>query len=257
MVEDAAVTVDGLKGDRQFVVVSKRGKFLTAREHPSLVLVKSEVLDGHLTLSAPNYRTMAVPLLGASQKLQSIKIWQDDVTGADMGDEIASWLSDYIGKDSRLITVTDKSVRHGKYSGTPKGFADASPLLITSDASLDDLNRRLASPVIHRNFRPNIVIAGAMEPFGEDLWAEIKIGALTMQVAWSCSRCILTTVDPLTGVKSRDMEPVKTLKSFRTAHDKNFYFGQNVIPEQAGIIRVGDPVEIIALREQPLYASDC
>lgn len=256
MVEEALLTVDGLAGDRQFVVVNEKGKFRTARECPSLVVVKAVTVDNFLVLSALNERSISIPLLSHSQELKKIKLWDDDVTGADMGDDVARWLSDYLGKASRLITIADKSIRQGKYRGTPKSFSDASPILLTSNASLNDLNRRLSVPVIDRNFRPNIVVTGEMEPFGEDLWAEIKIGDIVMQVAWGCNRCILTTVDPLTGAKSDDMEPVKTLKTFRTAADKNFYFGQNIIPQTQGTIHVGDAVEIISVREKQLYAAD-
>ena len=256
MVEEALLTADGLAGDRQFVVVNEKGKFRTARECPSLLIIKAVTMDDLLVLSQPNGRSISIPLMPQDQELKKIKLWDDDVTGADMGDDAARWLSDYLGKASRLISIADKSVRQGKYRGTPKSFADASPLLLTSNASLNDLNRRLSVPVIDRNFRPNIVVTGDMEPFGEDLWAEIKIGDIVMQVAWGCNRCILTTVDPLTGSKSDDMEPVKTLKTFRTAADKNFYFGQNIIPQTQGTIHVGDAVEIISVRKKPLYAAD-
>lgn len=256
MVEEALLTADGLAGDRQFVVVNEKGKFRTARECPSLVVVKAVTVDDFLVLSEPNGRSISIPLPLHTKDLKKIKLWDDVVTGADMGDDAARWLSEYLGKASRLIAIVDKSSRQGKYRGTPKIFSDASPLLLTADASLDDLNRRLSVPVLDRNFRPNIVVTGEMEPFGEDLWAEIKIGDIIMQVAWGCSRCILTTVDPLTGAKSDDMEPVKTLKTFRTAADKNIYFGQNIIPQTQGTIHVGDAVEIISVREKPLYATD-
>lgn len=256
MVEDAVLTADGLAGDRQFVVVNEKGKFRTARECPSLVIVKAVTIDDLLVLSVPNGRSISIPRPSHTQELKKIKVWDDDITGADMGDAAARWLSEYLGKASRLIAIAEKSIRQGKYRGTPKSFSDAAPILLTTDASLNDLNRRLNVPVLDRNFRPNIVVTGEMEPFGEDLWAEIKIGDIVMQVAWSCSRCILTTVDPLTGTKSDDMEPVKTLKTFRRAADTSFYFGQNIIPQTQGTIHVGDEVEIISVREKSLYATD-
>ena len=256
MVEEVALTADGLMGDRQFVVISNKGKFRTGRECPKLVLVQAVLAGDQLILSSRDGLSISVPLVQTEKNLQSIKIWDDVVTAADMGDAVAMWLSAYLGKGSRLVAIADKSVRHGKYRGTPKGFADASPILLTSDASLGDLNQRLDRPITQRNFRPNIVVAGDMEPFGEDTWAEIKIGGVLMQVAWGCNRCIFTTVDPMRGDKSADMEPVNTLKTFRTATDKNFYFGQNLIPQQQGVIRVGDQVEIISTRKQSLYAAD-
>src|SRR5690606_41787263 len=53
----------------------------------------------------------------------------------------------------------------------PFGFADSFPFLITSQASLDDLNLRLAAKgeqaVIMNRFRPNIVVQG-LEAYEED-----------------------------------------------------------------------------------------
>lgn len=254
--KEAHINKDGLRGDREFVILSDKGKFLTARQYPKIVLVKATFWRRALTLSADNGSSVVAHLPDAKQKMQSFKVWADTVTGADMGDEIASWLSDYLGIGCRLIAATANTVRQGKYRGTPNGYADASPILLTSEASHKELNNRLDKPIPIGQLRPNIVVGGDMAAFDEDLWAEITIADLPMQVAWGCSRCIFTTVDPKTGVKSDDMEPVHTLKSFRTGPDKQFHFGQNILPQTNGIIRVGDTVEVVTRRDRPLYAAD-
>ena len=63
------------------------------------------------------------------------------------------------------------------------------------------------------------------------------------------TRCLLTTVDPLKGVKDPEQEPLKTLKTFRT--NKEVYgtspmFGINIAPNNQGkYICVGDPINEI------------
>ena len=46
-------------------------------------------------------------------------------------------------------------------------YADTSPYLLTSYASLNQLNSRLQKPAEMRQFRPNITISGCEEPFQE------------------------------------------------------------------------------------------
>ncbi|MEC7905851.1 MAG: MOSC domain-containing protein [Verrucomicrobiota bacterium] len=60
-------------------------------------------------------------------------------------------------------------------NGIPKneiGFADGYPLLVISQASLEDLNQRLEFPVEMNRFRPNIVIE-VCQPYDEDKWYSI------------------------------------------------------------------------------------
>ncbi|HEB67953.1 MAG TPA: MOSC domain-containing protein, partial [Gammaproteobacteria bacterium] len=110
-------------------------------------------------------------------------------------------------------------------------------------ASLADLNRRLAQPVPMRRFRPNLVIEGA-EPYAEDTWTRLRIGEVEFEGVKNCSRCVFTTIDPETGTKSADGEPLKTLGTYRLG-EGGIYFGQNLIPRSGGTLRVGDPVEIL------------
>ena len=121
-------------------------------------------------------------------------------------------------------------------------FADGAPILLISTGSLADLNGRLAEPVTMTRFRPNIVVA-APTPFVEDSWRSIAVGSAEFAVAWQCSRCILTTIDPATGVKHPRGEPLETLRSYRRVGAKTM-FGQNLIPRKRGAIRVGDTVRV-------------
>ena len=65
--------------------------------------------------------------------------------------------------------------RRGGQSGDEMAYADECPLLLISEASLADLNGRLAQPIPMRQFRPNLVVAGCL-PFEEDNWRRVRIG---------------------------------------------------------------------------------
>ena len=92
-------------------------------------------------------------------------------------------------------------------------------------------------------FRPNLVVQGA-GPFAEDGWKRIRIGALQFRLLKPSVRCILTTLDPATGERSADREPLTTLKTFREK-EGDVLFGQNLAVDGSGVLEVGMPVEIL------------
>jgi uncharacterized protein YcbX len=89
-------------------------------------------------------------------------------------------------------------------------------------------------------FRPNLVVAGA-QPYAEDEWKQIEIGGLPMQVVKPCGRCVVTTTDQATG--ERGKEPLRTLATYRNRGGE-VMFGQNVLHERQGHLRLGDPVVV-------------
>jgi uncharacterized protein YcbX len=90
-------------------------------------------------------------------------------------------------------------------------------------------------------FRPNVVVAGA-EPWAEDGWRRIAIGDVSFRVPKMCARCVVTTTDQ--GSAERGREPLHTLGRHRRIGGK-VVFGQNLVPESRGTIRVGDPVRVL------------
>ncbi len=123
------------------------------------------------------------------------------------------------------------------------GFADGFPLLLIGQASLDELSARVGRPLEMLRFRPNLVISGSAA-YAEDSWQRIRIGALEFRLVKGCSRCIMTTLDPLTGERSDDREPLATLKTYR-ARDGEVYFGQNLLHSGPGELAVGMGVEVL------------
>ena len=92
-------------------------------------------------------------------------------------------------------------------------------------------------------FRPNLVVTGC-EPYAEDQWRRIRIGDLEFELVKGCSRCILTTIDPQSGERNAQREPLATLKTYRE-RDGDVYFGQNLLPRGVGELQVGMTVEVL------------
>ncbi len=246
--EQAAVDALGLAGDRRWMVVeAASGRFLTQRLLPQMSQIAALWHDDGLQLAAPGCAPLQVSLPAPQAALREVSVWDDRLQVPDAGDAAAAWLSDYLGRACRLVQVPAERARQVDRcyaaEGERVGFADGFPLLLIGQASLDDLAQRVGRPVPMLRFRPNLVVSGA-EPYAEDRWRRIRIGALQFRLVKPCSRCIMTTVDPQTGVRDEDREPLQTLKRYR-AHDGEVFFGQNLIAEGTGTLSVGQAVEVL------------
>ena len=236
----------GLANDRRMMVVTHSGEFLTQREHPKLALITPMLKNDSIILSAPNFDSVhfAIQKTGA---ISFVNIWQSkNVNAIDQGEEAAQWLSDWLGTSVRLVHIADgiqRKLNPGYAINTDDhtGFADGYPILIISEASLQDLNSKLDSALPMNRFRPNIVLQN-FEPFAEDTWKRIRIGDVEMALVKPCPRCVVTTIDKETLEQSK--EPLKTLGAYRKQKG-GAMFGMNVIPLNEGRLEVGMSVEIL------------
>jgi len=171
-------------------------------------------------------------------------VWEDTVAAPSAGAAAAAWMSEHLGCRCEVVYLPDTTERLVDEGYEPRrelSFADGFPFLLISEGSLADLNSRLAQPLPMNRFRPNVVVSGC-EPYAEDGWGVVVIGALRFVVAKPCSRCATTIVDQDTGERGR--EPLVTLARYRRAGNQ-VYFGQNLIHEDEGELAVGDPVLLV------------
>lgn len=231
--------------DRRFMAVDANGRFLSQRQHPEMSQVHTELHEDKVILKAKNHPPFTIKATLDGER-RPVTIWNDTVTGIDQGDEAASWLKAALNMEARLVFMPDETFRKvdPRYAVNEKNevsFADAYPVLVISEASLQDLNSKLEKPILMNRFRPNLVVSGCT-PFEEDSWKKIRIGNVIFHGVKPCSRCVLTTVDQETG--ERGPEPLETLVTYRKKENK-ILFGQNLIPEDYGTVSVGDAVEVL------------
>jgi uncharacterized protein YcbX len=228
------------------MVVDGAGIFLSQRQHPELARVTATISGDHLNLRTAGLPALEVPLDGRSGPERTVTVWRDHCPAVDEGDAPARWFSSFLGCESRLVRLAGDDSRPMSSSYTRPGesvsFADAFPFLLLSEGSLSDLNQRLETPVPVDRFRPNIVVFGC-EPYAEDLWQRVRIGNVLFRVAKPCARCVITTTDQRSG--ERGPEPLRTLARYRQKGGK-ILFGQNLVHEGRGILRVGEKVEVVA-----------
>lgn len=245
--QQATVEARGLEHDRRWMVVDAKGKFMTQRQHPRLALIRVSI-DEQLRLEFPQQPPLTLPLVPSPATEIEVEVWGDRTLALSMGPEAAHWLSNSLETPCRLVYMPNHSHRptdHGKFGpNTLVSFADAYPFLLISDASLADLNSRLAHPIPMNRFRPNLVVTGC-DAYAEDTWSKIRVGNVVFRVEKACDRCSIPGVDQTTGIPRK--EPLLTLSTYRRRRGK-IQFGQNLVQENLGQLRVIDPVEILERR---------
>ncbi|CAM3049700.1 MOSC domain-containing protein [Vibrio rarus] len=248
----AWVGLEGISFDRRFVVTDLAGRMVTARKYPKMVTIKSTLLSDGIVLQAPGMTRLHLSVNDFQRDEFECKIWSDRFLAYTTTEQANAWFSQAIGSDVQLLYCGEESNRYREKLDTRVSFADGYPLLVISQGSLDELNRRASSPQSMAQFRTNLVIDG-VDAFAEDSWEKIAIGEVEFRVGKPCQRCVLTSVNPNTGEKMAAQEPTVTLSKFRANEKGAIFFGMNLIALNEGVIELGDKLKILETRTPTIY----
>lgn len=268
----ARLTKWGIEDDRTYMIVNDKMEFVSQRELTRMALIHPDLptSKGIMMRVAPGEAAdpLLVPLKvdGPEKK---VRVWEDWVPAIDQGDEVAKWLSSYLRIDGlRLVRIAKTAQRttDPKYGIGETAFSDGFPVLVTSQASIDAIRRRVKNaggPVVGIDrFRPNIHVEGC-GPFQEDEMRSLSLPGVQLPLVKPCSRCTVPGIDQQTGTRTTQTggAVTKTLREHRSgrlmaqsaALHKGFfsesrraddvYFGQNalVVLDHSGVeISVGD-----------------
>ena len=255
----AQLTDKGLVNDRHWMVVRPNGRFVTQRDIPQMSLVHTQLDEEGVVLSRPGHGSIRVPYDLHDGDLIETRVWGDPCDTMDQGEEISHWLTQALGSDEPLHLVRMSPgykrplAKAALMSGeTTTDFADAAPILVANEASLDRLNSVLESnalqPVPMDRFRPNIVVQG-LEAFAEHGVDTLSTEDYQLKLCYPCKRCIVTTINQDTAEKDPQGQPFKTLQSINPVpgEDKAPAFAENAILTHGNYecIAVGDELNVI------------
>jgi uncharacterized protein len=236
-VESWPVEARGLRHDRRWMLVDQEGVFMSQRSDPRLALFDVSFTPQGLRVANAG-QSVEVPLTSEGPNLE-VEVWGVRCQALEVSGEVSDWFSRQLDMPCRLVYMPDDSRRNaGSEESGPDalvGFADSDPILVASQASLDDLNSRLPAPVPMLRFRPNVVLEG-VHAFAEDEIPQIELDGLLLRRTKRCGRCLVTTIDIETG--ERGTEPLRTLSAYRT-FGRHACFGSYFVPESEGTIAVG------------------
>ena len=260
-VRAASVDAFGLALDRRWMLVDDAGVFMTQREDAGLTRLEIALVppaggdatvatrDATLRVRAPSGATIDLAPPPPDARRRRVRIWADEVMACDYPAEVDQWFEAALGRPCHLTWMPDDSrrpVAHDRATSADRApFSDAFPVLVLSQASLDDLNARLVAraqaPVGPERFRANVRVAGAAAPYAEDTWGRVRAGEVALDLVKPCARCVVTTLDPETG--RAGAEPLRTLAEYRKVGSK-VMFAQNALVREPGLLHVGDAVHV-------------
>ena len=240
--QESIVEKRGLAFDRLWAVFDKGCQALTAREYPALLDIEAKVAQEELLICYQNKTVGKIPLVLSHEESTPVKIFSYQSEAVPTTTSVNEWFSDFLGIQCQLLfhhEAIQRNVleKHGGADGDTVGFADQCPILLTTEASLENLNERLERPILMNRFRPNLVIDGT-DAWDEDKWKKVKIGECEFKVNQACIRCVLTTIDPITKTKDPDTEPLRTMNSFRKGPQGGVVFGMHLTPISLGKLSV-------------------
>ncbi|RZJ61306.1 MAG: MOSC domain-containing protein, partial [Acidovorax sp.] len=167
-VQEALLTETGLDLDRAWMVVDAHGAFLTQRALPRMALIRPQLKTEEMVVRAPGMLALHVAI-DAVEAPATVTVWRDTVPAWDMGAVAAQWFTDFLGQPCRLVRFDPDYRRLSSMDWTggieaPNQFSDGFPVLVASEASMQELNDRLTAAghgaVGIERFRPNVVLGG-------------------------------------------------------------------------------------------------
>ena len=241
-----AVDARGPVDDRRLMIVDNDGIFITQRTEPRLALVHVARNGNRLMLEAPKKSSLSTTIEHGA--MRPIEVWRHRGPAHQASPQGSAWLSEFLKREVTLVACPDDMDRIANpdwaVATTPVSFVDGYPILILSEESVAELNRRLDTPVDVMRFRPNIVLRGC-PPFAEDRWKTLRIGNTIVDVLKPCDRCSVITIDPQTAASGK--EPLTTLATFRKS-PAGILFGQNGATREPALLETGAEVEVLAER---------
>jgi uncharacterized protein YcbX len=252
--------------------------------------------DGEITVtfSPPNAekKSISMPLEPDTSSLSSLDVTMHGSYTKAYGMEAHynKWFSEcfefpvvlaHLGEHLRPVlfpSMTQQAMKSSWFNGITKNipllgkfqegnskitFADCAPFLVVTEDSLHEVSARLPEGELMdiTKYRPNIVLAGADQPWDEDFWAEIQVGQdgdVQMPLQHNCIRCQSINVDYSTGKpgKGKSGEVLKLMQKDRRVDKAKKYspvFGRYgfLSPNSHGKeIAIGDNVFVSKRNEE-------
>lgn len=232
-VDSAEITPDGLVGDRRWGLIdAETGKLMSAKRWSKLLMAQAVADDGEVTISLPDGGTVRSGDGDASEALSRWLGRTVELREVSPDVEVAYEMTlDPPNDDAELFDVP-----------APKGsFLDLTAVHLLSAATL--AGGAEAYPTLDwdvRRFRPNIVVDGDVDAFGEDTWTgrQVQVGSAVLQVRQPTVRCAM----PLRAQPglAREREMFDALNELHHNH-----FGVYVDVVEAGHVAVGDEVTVL------------
>jgi uncharacterized protein YcbX len=238
-VDAVQVGANGVAENRRLHLVDAAGRLVNGKTSMRLSLVGSrlDVETATLALEFPGGDVIA-GALELGEPIETVFSGRPAAGRLVAGPWNAA-LSDWSGIDLRLVM----SVEPGAASDRGAGAS----ISIISAASVADLARTGGVEALDsRRFRMLFEVDG-VAPYAEDAWIgrRIQMGDAIVQPHGNVGRCVVTTCDPVSGL--RDFDTLGVLATYRREIETTEPLPIGVVGDvvSTGAVRVGDPVRLL------------
>lgn len=229
----------GATGDRRFFFVDGSGKRFSGATKAPILPIRAEYDEerDELELRLPNGIVVSGSARANGEAL-AVNFYGRPVAAHTVGGDFEEALSGYVGHEVRLARPD-----------RPGDALDVEPVTLVSLESVAELAQRgdHEGSLDPGRFRMTIEIEGVSVPHEEDTWAgrRVRAGDAVIRVGEPVPRCVVTTLDPNTGV--RDFPTLHVIRRYRGTNIANqLEFGVYAEVVEPGNVRVGDPIEPLA-----------
>ena len=225
---------DGTVGDRRFLFARDTGERLSGISKATLMPISSrwDTSEERLSLAlGPEH--VKVGALGHGEVI-AVRLFDREVPARRVHDDLDAFVRDITGDDTLSLMRVDRP----EYGG---GMHRVS---IVSRASVADVGARTGDAALDpRRFRMLIEVDG-LDAYEEDAWQDqrVRIGGALVRCGERMPRCVMTTLDPDTGKQNA---PVLDALAEHRKVGADLLLGVYGDVEQPGVIRIGDPVEVL------------
>jgi uncharacterized protein len=236
-VDEAEVRETGVYGDRLFYLVEESGRLVNDKHLGALQLVESDYDQAtrELRLRFPSGTEVAATVEQGAE-IETTFHGSPRPARVVLG-PFGEALSEYAGRSLRVVEPDRPAPDRGR--------SGALTLLATS--SLERLAAELGVDAVDgRRFRMNIGVDG-VEAHGEDDWCgrRVRVGEAVVIPQGNVGRCAVTTQNPDSG--RPDLDTLKALAAYRSEAETTepLPFGVHAAVAEPGLVRLGDPVELL------------
>ena len=226
----------GVAENRRFFLIDADGSLLTGARAPDLMKIRADYRPENETLSLAFPDGTAAE--GSAMSLGDavdVDFWGRSTPGRILEGAWSPALSAFVSRPVRLVRSDD-----------PGGGRDVGALTLMSTASVEELSRRAGvEDADGRRFRMLIELSGC-EPHEEDTWEGklLSAGEAVIRVGGPVPRCLVVNKHPDTG--DPGLNALRVIAGYRQRSQHNhLVVGVYGDVEEPGLVRVGDPVELI------------
>jgi uncharacterized protein len=233
--DEVELGIGGVREDRRFFLIDAKGRMVNGKRAATLQAAIAEYSDSERTLSLRLPGQEAVR--GAVETGASLeaRFFSETVEVAEVLGPWSQALSEHAGTELRLVEAASGAVDRGTRGGFSL-IGSASVQRVAAQAGT-------VAPVDARRFRMLFEVDG-LEAHAEDRWVDwrLRIGAATVVPRGHIGRCLVTTLNPDSGL--RDLETLDALESYRRDEATTEPLSCGIYGEviEPGVVRVGDNV---------------